>query len=276
MFVLAAAAASSSWAITRKLTLGKSVATLRTNYAGRKVDLSGGIALSAGLAVACLGQPNWTKRTTAFIFCAGSAVLGALDDGTVPPPQWISSDMSIKGLRGHVRAAAGGELTTGFVKLLGIPALALTVEGIAWALGDKTYHSCKKSVVRAVARAATANLLNLLDLRPGRALKVGGALLVIPALVSVDQRGSALAGLPVLVLGAIDDLQERTMLGDCGANALGAYVGTSLAQVGSPLAAITALCGSALILISEKVSFTRVIDSVSLLRWLDRLGARPR
>jgi hypothetical protein len=66
------------------------------------------------------------------------------------------------------------------------------------------------------------------------------------------------------------------MLGDAGANALGAMLGGAVA-VSLPrparialLAGIVALTGA-----SEKVSFTKVIERTPPLRWLDMLGRRP-
>jgi len=65
------------------------------------------------------------------------------------------------------------------------------------------------------------------------------------------------------------------MLGDCGANALGAALGAAAAGLPRParialLAGITALTAA-----SEKVSFTKVIERTPALRWLDMLGRRP-
>jgi len=73
-----------------------------------------------------------------------------------------------------------------------------------------------------------------------------------------------------------DDLGERVMLGDCGANAAGALVGLRAAAMRSrgPRAAMLAAV-VALTLASEKVSFTRVIEATPGLRELDRLGRRP-
>ena len=66
------------------------------------------------------------------------------------------------------------------------------------------------------------------------------------------------------------------MLGDAGANALGAMLGiAAAASLGRPariavLAAITGLTAA-----SEVVSFTKVIERTPPLRWLDMLGRRP-
>jgi UDP-N-acetylmuramyl pentapeptide phosphotransferase/UDP-N-acetylglucosamine-1-phosphate transferase len=122
--------------------------------------------------------------------------------------------------------------------------------------------------------AGTANLVNLLDLRPGRAAKAASiaaaAGLRGPAggLVA-GPLGAALAVLPA-------DLGEQVMLGDAGANALGALLGLRAAAVPSrPVRAGLLAVVTALTLASERISFTRVIEATPGLRELDRLGRRP-
>ena len=66
------------------------------------------------------------------------------------------------------------------------------------------------------------------------------------------------------------------MLGDAGANPLGALCGLA-ALVAAPAAGarwglVVVLVG--LNVVSEFVSFSRVIDTVAPLRWLDRLGSQ--
>jgi hypothetical protein len=81
--------------------------------------------------------------------------------------------------------------------------------------------------------------------------------------------GAALALLP-------EDLAERAMLGDAGANALGAMLGAAAAQTLPRRTRLGLLAGIvALTVTSEKVSFTRVIETTPALRWLDMLGRRP-
>ena len=77
----------------------------------------------------------------------------------------------------------------------------------------------------------------------------------------------ALAALPF-------DLREEGMLGDAGANALGAVVGTMVLAGPMWLVWAAAAVLLALQLASERVSFTRVIESNRVLRAADRLGRR--
>jgi UDP-N-acetylmuramyl pentapeptide phosphotransferase/UDP-N-acetylglucosamine-1-phosphate transferase len=126
--------------------------------------------------------------------------------------------------------------------------------------------------------AASANLVNLFDRAPGRAIKVSvvGALLV--GLVS----GVGWVAAPtMLVVGAglgllAADLREECMLGDTGANVLGAAVGyglvLGLGATGEWIAVAVVVAAN---LSSERVSFGSLIDRVGLLRWIDRLGCRP-
>jgi hypothetical protein len=121
--------------------------------------------------------------------------------------------------------------------------------------------------------AGTANLVNLLDLRPGRAAKV--CLLAAGALLG-GTSGALVAG-PLGATAAVlpADLGEQVMLGDCGANSVGALLGLRLAGIPARSARAALLAGIAgLTLVSEKISFTQVIDATPGLRELDRLGRR--
>ena len=165
---------------------------------------------------------------------------------------------------------------TGAVKIGGIGATGLVAAALAGGPAADV-------IINAGLTAGAANLLNLFDLRPGRAIKValaGGALLAAagrdggdrgraPGAVAAGPIGAALALLP-------EDLGERAMLGDAGANALGAMLGAgAAASLPRParaglLAAIVGLTAA-----SEVVSFTAVIERTPALRRLDMLGRRP-
>ena len=132
------------------------------------------------------------------------------------------------------------------------------------------------SVKRLQRMGATANLVNLLDLRPGRAAKVVGlvaAVGVMAAAAPARPPFAALLGATAAVLP--DDLAERSMLGDAGANGLGILLGlagvrATRVPVRLGLFAVVAVLTAA----SERVSFTAVIDRTPPLGWLDGLGRR--
>jgi hypothetical protein len=72
------------------------------------------------------------------------------------------------------------------------------------------------------------------------------------------------------------DLREKVMLGDGGANALGAALGVA-AAAGAPRRSLAVHLAvlSALTLASERVSFSAVIARTPGLRELDALGRLP-
>ena len=73
-----------------------------------------------------------------------------------------------------------------------------------------------------------------------------------------------------------DDLHERVMLGDTGANALGAVVGAGVvASCGFSTRLWVLVVLAAANVASEVVSFTRVIEAIPPLRAADRLGRLP-
>ncbi|WP_425954152.1 hypothetical protein [Xylanimonas sp. McL0601] len=240
----------------------------RTNHRGEPISLLEGPAVAAGLAAGALAGGQGRGRAAGLVATAGAGAFGLVDD--------LAEDTTTrtKGLRGHLGALAEGRLTTGGLKVLGIGATSL----VAAAVGTRRTGSSSRwvgdVVVNGALIAGTANLLNLLDLRPGRALKASAALATVPVGGSLAAAGTG----AVLGAGAAAwprDLGESDMLGDGGANALGALLGTRLA-LGLPrplrLAALAGVVG--LTLASEKVSFSKVIAETPWLKAVDDLGRR--
>ena len=242
----------------------------RTNHRGEQVTLLEGPAVAVGaiagaLAQATLGpiRSGTARSGTAMALAgAGAAAFGGYDD--------LAGSGDRRGFRGHLGALRHGEVTTGAIKLGGIGVTGLASAAIA-------AGSTADVVINAGLVAGGANLLNLFDLRPGRAIKVAvasGALIAAGGSVTGRRASVAVplaAGLSLLP----EDLAERAMLGDCGANALGAMLGAAAAGLPRParialLAGITGLTAA-----SEKVSFTKVIERTPALRRLDALGRRP-
>jgi UDP-GlcNAc:undecaprenyl-phosphate/decaprenyl-phosphate GlcNAc-1-phosphate transferase len=251
----------------------------RTNHRGEPVTLLEGPAVAAGAIAGVLAQrligsaggraTAATAATAAIVVGgAGAAAFGAYDD--------LAGSGDRRGFRGHLGALRHGEVTTGAVKLAGIGATGMVSAALAGG-------SPADLVINAGLVAGGANLLNLFDLRPGRAIKVAVASGALIGAAGQDSDAAPRLGVAVAVLPPLaaalallpEDLGERAMLGDAGANAVGAMLGASAA--GLPRAArIALLAGIAgLTAASEKVSFTKVIERTPALRWLDMLGRRP-
>jgi UDP-GlcNAc:undecaprenyl-phosphate/decaprenyl-phosphate GlcNAc-1-phosphate transferase len=194
----------------------------------------------------------------------GFGLLGLLDD--------LGGAGESVGFTGHLRALAAGRLTTGAVKLFGGAAVAIV------AVSAREADSLGRLLADGALVALAANLGNLLDRAPARTTKV--ALLVLAVLVLAAGAEPELAGV-ALAVGAgagliMADLRERLMLGDAGANVLGAVLGLGVVLSCSPGVRTGVLVAVALLnLASERVSFSRVINAVPPFRALDRFGRLP-
>jgi hypothetical protein len=264
--VLGAVAARAAYAALTRRPPRDEKLWLRTNHRGEPVTLLEGPAFVAGAVTAVAVAPGVPARMRVAAIFAGAAAgaLGGYDD--------LAGSGDSRGFKGHLSALARGEVTTGAVKILGIGAAGLTAAALAGTGTRGARGALFDTLVNGALVAGSANLLNLFDLRPGRAIKVG-VLAALPATLS----GSAVAAAPLGAAVALlpEDLGERAMLGDAGANALGALLGLSATGLGRParlglLAGVTALNAA-----SEFVSFTKVIQATPPLRWIDRLGRRP-
>ena len=269
--VAGAAAARTAYAGLRRRAPGGTERWARTNHRGEPVTLLEGPAAAAGAIAAALTAPGLPARTRAALTlaAAGAAGFGCYDD--------LAGSGKSRGFRGHLTALAHGEVTSGMVKLAGIGATGAAASAL---LGGPAVDK----VINTGLVAGSANLLNLFDLRPGRASKVTlawAALLAAGSPAVGRERGraarsaAAAAAGPALAL-LPEDLGERAMLGDAGANALGALLGAAVAAGLPRSARLAVLAGVVgLTAASEKVSFTKVIARTPALNKLDMLGRPP-
>ncbi|MFI2751807.1 hypothetical protein ACGIF2_00050 [Cellulomonas sp. P22] len=249
----------------------------RTNHRGEPVSLLSGPAAAAGLLVGgAVGASTPRAAVAAGVATLSGAAFGLVDDLAE------DHDRKAKGLRGHLGALRHGQLTTGALKVLGIGAGALVAAAVATPARhpDGTRRSGAGWVVDVATSgaliAASANLVNLLDLRPGRALKAVGIAAAPLALAGGPGAGAAAAALGVVSAGLEADLAERDMLGDGGANALGALLGTAVVLDAPRPVRLALLAGAVgLTVASERVSFTEVIARTPVLREIDAWGRRP-
>lgn len=290
----------------------------RTNFHGATVSLRGGVAMagasvaSAAVASALSDQPR--AALGGLVASLGGGLAGYIDD--VDQGAHDGGKVA-KGLKGHLGALAHGQVTTGVIKIAGIGASALAASALVGSKATSMGGKVADLALNTVLIAGAANLANLLDLRPGRALKAtvlvaaplsyfscadaktpasGASVTSATASVTSGASGapSATPAAPASASGAsaqrllasglnaaaitalVEDLQETTMLGDTGANAAGALLGTSLAANDSRKLRLGATLGVVgLILASEKVSFSKVIAANPALNWLDQLWRRP-
>ena len=265
--------------VARLLWLGlapmfESPALSRTNYRGATLPTAAGMVLAlvalvveGGRAVAAsfgVGDVGLSEpRIVVLVAVLAYGVLGLVDD--------LLGSARHKGFRGHGSALLSGQVTSGMLKLVGGGAVALIV--VAPAVG----RSPGRLLADALLVALAANLANLLDRAPGRTTKAAGAafaLLVLgvgaaPSLVPVAVVVGAALGL------LLDDLRERLMLGDAGANPLGAVLGLAVVLAASPgVRDVVLVAMVTLNVAGELVSFSRVIELVPPLRVLDRAGRR--
>lgn len=241
----------------------------RRNHAGQTVHLYAGPAVVVGTVLATSAAPTVpvrVRRATA-LAVLGAAACGAYDD---------LRDTGPRGFRAHWGALRRGRITTGSVKLFGVGAAGL-------AAGALLRDRAADRLLAGVAIAGSAHLLNLLDVRPGRAVK---AALTVSGLRLIGSqpraaRGDGGATLAAAAFGAAaavayDDLGERTMLGDTGAHALGAGVGVALvAGSGRPGLVVHAAAVVAAAVAGDAFGDGPAWRAHPLLRAWDRLGRRP-
>jgi UDP-N-acetylmuramyl pentapeptide phosphotransferase/UDP-N-acetylglucosamine-1-phosphate transferase len=269
-FVLASLIAAALAPATLRLLAERG--QLRPNYRAQRLPFPFGIAIVAAalLALAPLAVLQrldvpavlYPETFAVVVYVLGVALLGFVDD--------MLGDEQARGWRGHGQAALSRRLSTGTLKAGGSLGLALYATS---ALDLSVGHWLLASVVLVLA----TNVFNLLDLRPGRAVKAFSLLGAGLALGTLDLRPLWAIGLfagPALVAG-VYDVRERAMLGDTGANLLGALAGLwlvfALSTAGQIVAAVLL---AAITVYGELRSITSLVERTPGLRELDSWG-RP-
>ena len=245
------AAAALAPPLTRTLAASR---LARPNHRGAR------IGSPLGLLILAAATPVLSLTPFA-AFALGVAALGFIDD---------LYGRAVHGVRAHLAALRARRPDTGALKAAGTLALAtltLRWQGLEGA----------RLVLGIGVLVLAAHAFNLLDVRPGRAIKafvlLAGALLATASTIRPLHAIGPFIG-PIAVV-AVYDLRERGMLGDCGASLLGALAGLLLVMT-LPTAglaiALAALAATAIY--GELRSISALIAGVPLLRCLDSVG-RP-
>lgn len=251
----------------------------KQNFEGTKIPNATGVLISISLLITSsiiiitpdvFGDLRNFKDPLMHIFILTftASFAGFIDD--------IFSTDEIRGFRGHLGELLKGRVTTGMLKaILGL-AIALIIAAF-------TQDNLAGIVSAMFVIGLSMNAFNLLDIRPGRALKIYILMMAVLILTPVALNMVIfpaywhLAGVvisPALIL-LYDDLSKKSMIGDTGANVLGAIVGYAVISTFTGNIRLVIL---ALLLIfnfvADRWSITKMIESQPLLNTLDRLGRK--
>lgn len=243
----------------------------RPNFKGNHIPTAGGITLIVTISltlgvIARLTPPDQliVHQSAGSLFLTGSLVIsfwGLIDD--------LAREEKIKGFRGHLGALwRDWRITSGLVKMFGA---GVTSFLISLAVS----HNWLEIILNTGLIALCCNLINLFDLRPGRALKIFWLSIWLVVICLMPSAFTWLCMLAVLSATAIffpHDASGQVMLGDTGANYLGFILGYSMLGF-SLTGKLIIICLLLLIhLLAERISFSELIQSVPVLKRLDRWG----
>jgi UDP-GlcNAc:undecaprenyl-phosphate GlcNAc-1-phosphate transferase len=245
----------------------------RRNYRDRALPTAAGLLVILAVLIVEAGRDTLgafglgdepganIARALVLFACLGFGLLGLIDD--------LVGTEGDRGFRGHLRAIAHGRATTGAIKIFGGAAVALVLAS------NVSFVSGRRLLTDAVLIALAANLANLLDRAPGRAIKFGlVAWIPIAIVAGTDAVGIAIAPVMGAFCGLLgDDLREHLMLGDTGANVLGAVLGLAVVlDVGRGPRNFVLIGLILLTAAAEVISFSTVIKRVPILNRFDMLG----
>ncbi len=203
---------------------------------------------------------DWLLPLTILVMALG--LLGFVDD--------LFGQRGVGGFKGHFGELLKGNITTGAIKALGGGVVCLIVARFF-------SESLVALIVNGLLMALFANIFNLLDLRPGRALKLFLILGIVVFLFSFRSAFWTLSGifLGIFIILLWADLSESCMLGDVGSNILGGVIGFSMVVNFNWLINAFILFLISLIQIyAESHSITEFIENTAVLRKLDEFGRR--
>ena len=234
------------------------------NYKGNDIPSMMGISLIFSVLVAAtIWFVLQGGREPSFLYiifgCAFMGLVGTLDD--------VIGNHESKGFKGHISNFLKGKVTTGVLKML---AAAVVAGSMSIVISD----SILAIIMNFLLISLVTNFINLLDTRPGRAIK--GFLIITILSILIRQ----ILAIHAIVIGAIlaywpIDLSAKGMLGDTGANFLGIVLGISLAMQNNMwVKGAYVFIFLFLNLASEKVSFSKVIEKNTALRFLDQIGRK--
>lgn len=239
---------------------------VRPNYKNDMIPVSMGIVFLPMIIINGIILVFFTAQYKnllyVFMFIFGMISMffaGILDD--------IIGNRDVSGLKGHFKSFFKGTLTTGGFKAIfgGFVGVLISI-----AVSD----SIPDIIINTLIIALSTNLMNLLDLRPGRAIKV---YIVIMIAIFITLTGYVKI-LPLLILPNVlayfnYDLKAKAMMGDTGSNVLGISIGMLIVFGYSFKVRVSWLVFLVFIhILTEKYSLTKIIENNKILNFIDKLG----
>ncbi len=238
---------------------------LKKNYQGDYIPVTGGIILIISTIISwyilfLLNLVNAQLLNIYIFIISIIGITGLLDD--------ICGNKHAQGFRGHFKSLINGKLTTGILKVI------ITILVSMLVLFELEIYILSEIIINAGIIILMTNLLNLLDLRPARSIK---AFICMAILLIIFNLYYAVYFLPFFFTFTFYlpfELKSKLMLGDSGANLLGTVLGfnTILMIEDFYIKLIILLFLVILNVLSEKYSYSTIIQNNPLLSWIDQLG----
>ena len=251
----------------------------RPNFQGRSIPIGAGIgfvllAMLLSLAFTLSRPDAWPFGVLVLALVSGFGALGFLDDATPSREKG--------GIGGHLkRLVKERTVSTALVKA-GFGLCLSMVIAVAW---RRNFTALADGLIIALC----ANAINLLDVRPGRAVKgfvfvfalvVGGSCAIQALLHRASVYHATWTLLMPFFIWALIwaryDLSCRAMLGDAGSNVLGAVLGLLCVwELSWTARLVTLVLLIGFHVLTEMVSLSNIIARSRVLSFLDRLLVRP-
>ncbi len=239
---------------------------IRPNYKKEMIPLCAGLIFIPTITILSLisflifNNDKYILILSFMVSVISMGLVGLIDD--------ILGNKKVSGLKGHLLYLFNrGKLTTGAFKALygGLVSLLISF------LISSTIIDI---LINTIIIALFTNTINLLDLRPGRALKGYLFFSITLVLLYIDNP------LNILLFGLIGsvsvyapyDFQSKAMMGDTGSNVLGVSLGIICATSPSYIRIIYLIFLIIFHIYTEIYSLTTSIEKNKFLRYLDELG----
>ena len=237
----------------------------KLNYRNESIPISMGLLFIfiqfVSLSVVLFLTDNFLEYIVLYLFSITlMGMIGLLDD--------LIGDENVKGFKGHIKSFFKGKLTTGAMKAGTGFLISLFISIIISA-------NLLEIIINTFLIALFTNLINLFDLRPGRAIKIFILISIIMLFSNEFNEYNFIlfSFYGILFIYLPMDLKAISMMGDIGSNILGMTLGIYCGLTHNIISKSIYLFILILIhIMAEKISFSKMIEKNKVLNFIDKLG----